>query len=220
MQAVMKLLSLWMLFGVSHMALSSEPVRARLVKLLGVNVFLVSYSVLALFIFVPLFMSYMAHQHEGPLLWTLPATPWLTGFIYAGVTLAFILVAAGFLTPSPVIRGVPYSGPRGAHLISRHCLFMGLALWALLHLLVNGYATDVVFFGGFALFCVVGAAHQDRRKLAQGDPIFKTFHAAAPFFPFTGRRTLEGLKGFSPLALVAGLGLTILIRVFHADLFS
>jgi uncharacterized membrane protein len=216
----MKIAGLWGLFALSHMVLSSDWLRPKLVARVGQNAFLVAYSLLAFFIIAPLFGTYMKHKHDGPLLWNLPHEPWLIMLVSVGVAVAFVLFAAGFMTPSPVIRGMPYDGPRGAHLISRHCLFMGFALWALMHLLVNGYATDVVFFGGFVVFSIVGSVHQDRRKLASGDPVFAEFHAATPFFPFTGKHTLKGLRGFSKLAVVAGLGLMFLFRRFHGELFG
>ena len=219
MEAVWKLLSWWALFAGTHMLFSSLWLRPRLVKLLTLDGFLVTYSLIAFFVIVPLFVTYMANRHEGPLLWALPHSPWLIGIVTVGVGLAFILFAAGFLTPSPVIRGMPYDGPKGAHLISRHCLFMGFALWALMHLLVNGYATDVVFFGGFVVFSIVGSWHQDRRKLASGDTVFAEFYATTPFLPFTGKHTWRGLKEFSKAAIAVGIGLTVLIRMFHTELF-
>ncbi len=219
MEAVWKLAAWWGLFAATHMLFSSRWLRPRLVRTLSLNGFLVIYSVIAFFIIVPMFATYLANRHEGPLLWVLPQEPWLIGIVSVGICLGFILFAAGFVTPSPVIRGVPYDGPRGAHLVSRHCLFMGFALWALMHLLVNGYASDVVFFGGFVVFSVVGSWHQDRRKLASGDAIFAEFYAKTPFIPFTGAETLRGIREFSKLAIALGIGLTILMRMFHTELF-
>ena len=219
MEAVWKLVGWWSLFAATHMVFSSQWLRPLLVRLLSLNGFLVIYSLIAFFIIVSLFATYMANRHAGPLLWALPREPWLIGIVSAGICLGFILFAAGFVTPSPVIRGVPYDGARGAHLVSRHCLFMGFVLWALMHLLVNGYASDVIFFGGFIVFSVVGAWHQDRRKLASGDPVFAEYYAATPFFPFTGPQTLRGIREFSRLAIALGIGLTVLIRMFHTNLF-
>ena len=204
MDSVLGVLGLWVLFAASHVAITSGPVRTRLVDAMGLGRYLSLFSVVALAIFVPLAGYYFGHRHEGPLLWAVPITEPVGWLLYAGNTIAFVLMAGGFLTPSPVIPGAPYSRPRGAHCITRHGVFMGLGLWGLMHLVPNGFTTDVVFFGGFVLLALAGCWHQDRRKLASGDARFREFYEQTPFIPFSGPRTLQGLKEFSPLA--AGLG--------------
>ena len=96
---------------------------------------------------------------------------------------------------------------------------MGLALAGLAHLLPNGCATDVAFFGGFLLFALIGAAHQDRRKLADGDERFRRFYDATPFFPFTGRARLGNLANLLPAAAV-GVAAACIVRYFHASWFG
>jgi uncharacterized membrane protein len=109
---------------------------------------------------------------------------------------------------------------RGLHRLTRHPLFMGLGLFGLLHVVPNGFASDVAFFAGFPIFAVLGCRHQDQRKLATGDEAFRRYHAETPFLPFSGRETLRGLRELSPLALAGGVGATVLLRLFHAQLFA
>ena len=97
---------------------------------------------------------------------------------------------------------------------------MAFAVFALAHLIPNGYASDVAFFGGFAAFALIGAAHQDRRKQVAGPPGYADFVAATPFFPFTGARTLRGLRELSRVALVAGILLALALRFFHSSWFG
>lgn len=66
---------------------------------------------------------------------------------------------------------------------------------------------------------LVGAWHQDARKLASGDPAFRAFHAGTPFLLFTGRETLRGLREFPPLAIGAGLLLGLGARWLHGSLW-
>jgi hypothetical protein len=47
----------------------------------------------------------------------------------------------------------------------------------------------------------------------------RRFLAETPFFPFTGKNTLRGLRGFSLLAVVAGIAVAAVIRYFHAAWF-
>jgi uncharacterized membrane protein len=92
---------------------------------------------------------------------------------------------------------------------------MGIGLFGVLHLLANSSTTDVAFFGGFPLFAVVGARHQDARKIAQKVSGYAEFVAATPFLPFTGRETLRGLRELSPLAVGLGVGAALLVRWAH-----
>jgi hypothetical protein len=70
------------------------------------------------------------------------------------------------------------------------------------------------------VFSLVGSRHQDRRKLAANVPGYREFVAATPFLPFTGRETLRGLRELPPLGVAIGVGLTVVLRVFHATLFG
>ncbi|HLK12931.1 MAG TPA: NnrU family protein [Candidatus Binatia bacterium] len=211
---------LWAGFAATHMGLSSLPVRRRLVGALGEWPFRGLYSLVALAFFVPLVRVYFAHKHAGPWLWDLPRGPALRAVVYAGMGLAFVLAVASQLRPSPaaVVPGDPT--PRGVYRITRHPLLMGLAVFGLVHLLPNGSLADVAFFGGFVAFSLVGAWHQDARKLALDVPGFPAFVAETPFLPFTGRETGRGLRELSLLALLLGLAAAVTVRWFHTRWFG
>jgi len=211
---------LWLGFAGSHLALSSLPVRQRLIARIGENAFRGLYSLVAFAFFIPLVWTYFHHKHAGPPLWMLPMTPALRWAIYVGMGFGFVLAAAAFVRPSPagVVPGDPT--PRGVYRITRHPLFMAIALFGLLHLLPNGHSADVAFFGGFALFSVIGAVHQDRRKLATEPDRFRPFYEGTPFFPFTGRATLQGLRELFPVVAPVGIAVAIVVRHFHGSWFG
>ena len=94
-------------------------------------------------------------------------------------------------------------------------VFMGVTLMALAHTVANGHASDVAFFGGIAIFALVGCRYQDLRKLAGGDPGFRRFHAATAFVPFTRRGAVRGLREMSPLAVGVGLAVALAARCLH-----
>jgi len=221
MNPVLLLLVMWLAFAATHMALSSAALRPRLASAIGERPFLALYSVVAFALFVPLVWIYFEHKHEGGPLWALPPWPPLRWLLYALNGLAFTLIVAGLLRPSPTaVTAGPAERPRGVQHLTRHPVFMGIGLWGLAHLAANGFATDVVFFAGFPLLAVIGAWHQDRRKRAAlGEP-YRRFCAESPFLPFTGRHTARGLRELSPLALALGIGLTVVLRVFHPALFG
>ncbi|MCU0669212.1 MAG: NnrU family protein [Myxococcota bacterium] len=224
MSIATQIVLLWLLFAATHMTLSSRRLRPRLVAALGERGFLGVYSLVAITIFVALVWRYWAHRHAGALLYTPPALGvaglW-TLYVLQGV--AWTLVVAGNVSPSPVTVGLPEARrakqARGVHRITRHPLFMGVGLFGALHLLVMGFASDVAFFAGFPLFAILGCAHQDRRKLATEGPAYRAWHAGTPFLPFTGRDTLRGLREIPPLAIGIGIATTVLLRWLHGPLF-
>jgi uncharacterized membrane protein len=220
MSPTLALALLWAGFAGSHMGLSSLPVRSRLVARLGEPPFLGLYSLVAFAFFIPLVWVYFANKHAGPLLWGRPDSPVVLWLVQLGMGVAFVLVASSLAQPNPSLVGSKGGAARGVFLLARHPLFMGIALFGALHLVVNGAASDVVFFGGLLVFSLVGSRHQDRRKLAANVPGYREFVAATPFLPFTGRETLRGLRELPPLGVAIGVGLTVVLRVFHGTLFG
>jgi len=220
MNAACTVLVLWITFAATHVGFSSRPLRSRLCAALGAAGFQGLYSLVALATFVPLVWFYFQHKHAGPLLWQLPLGALGRGALYVGMGVAFVLITAGLATPSPAALGSRTTGVRGVHRITRHALLMGLGLFGLLHLVANGFASDVAFFAGFPLFALVGCWHQDQRKLASGDPTFRAFHAQTPFLPFTGSETWRGLRELPPAVVGVGIGVTVLLRWIHPWVFS
>jgi uncharacterized membrane protein len=220
MSSFVEIVLLWLGFAGSHLVLSSLPVRRRLVARLGEQPFRGLYSLVAFAFFIPLVAIYFTHKHAGPRLWTLEHGPALIATVYTIMGFAFVLIVAGLVQPSPAAV-VPGDGtPRPVHRITRHPVMMGLALIGLAHLLPNGSAADVAFFGGLALFPLLGSAHQDRRKLADGGERFRRFYEATPFLPFTGRASFRGLRELFPAMAAVGVAVACVVRYFHSSWFG
>ncbi len=220
MGATIAIVLLWIGFGGSHIAPSVLSIRNQLVRRLGEGPFRGLYSLVSFAFFIPLVWVYAAHKHAGPQLWSLPHGIALLSLMYVGMAVAFTLLLAAVMRPSPAAVVPGDATPTGVFRITRHPLFMGIALFALLHLLPNGGAADVAFFGGFVVFVLIGGWHQDQRKLATAGPQFARFYAATPFLPFTGTATLQGVREMSPQVIAAGVVLTVVVRYFHASLFG
>jgi uncharacterized membrane protein len=210
---------LWLLFAASHLGLASRRVEPALAGRLGRRGYLGLYSAVALALFVPLVWVYFGNRHAGGYAWSLHATGLLRAAIYAGLLLAFVLIVASNLRPSPAAVVPGEANPAGVYRLTRHPLMTGFTLVGLLHLPTNGAASDLAFFGGLSLFPLVGAWHQDRRKLASGDPGFRAFYDATPFLLFTGRETLRGLRELPPLALGLAAALAVFARWLHGSLW-
>ena len=204
------------LLASSHMLLSSRTIRPRLVARLGETRFLVAYSALALVFFAPLFYHYFTHRHLGPQLWAVPDSAAVGLLLGLANTAGLVMLAAGLLDPGPgSVVGKPREAPIGVYRITRHPVFMGVSVMALAHTIANGYATDVVFFVGLAVFALAGCRHQDLRKLAAGDRTFERLHAATAFVPFTRRGAMRGLRELPPLAVIIGIVVALVARCLH-----
>jgi uncharacterized membrane protein len=213
------IVAFWLLFAATHMGLSSQARRPGLVTKLGDRGFQALYSLVAFATFVPLVWSYYAHQHTGPYLWSLGQLPGVGWFATGLMGAAFVLVAAGIAQPSPASMRPGQAVVRGVARVTRHPLFMGFGLWGVAHLLLaKVHASELAFFGGFAIFAVVGCDHQDRRKAATLGESYRAYVAATPFIPFTSLGFVRGLVEMPmPVAVAAGIGVAWVIRRYaHA----
>lgn len=220
MQATLIVVALWLVFAGSHMALSATPVRTRLVAALGEWPFRGVYSLVSFATFIPLVSVYFQNKHAGTVFWTVPQTPAVIALLYCGNAVAFVLIAGGYLSPSPAMVGMTRVRHRPIHDLTRHPLFMGIGLWGLMHLAPNGFASDIAFFGGFVLFAVIGSWHQDARLAKTRGDEYRQFLRDTPFIPLTGKHTLRGLKSFSLRALAIGIAAAAMIRYFHTAWFG
>jgi uncharacterized membrane protein len=209
---------LWIAFTATHLGLASVRVEPRLRARLGNAGFVGLYSVVALAIFVPLVAIYFGNRHAGPWLWTVPVGPVLRALLYLGMTFGMVLAVGSLLRPSPasLVPNAP-AEVRGVYRVTRHPLVLGLALIWALHLIPNASTADVAFFGGFLAFSLLGAWHQDARKLHAGDAKFRAFHAATSFLPFG--RGVSGLADLSPLVVALGVAAALFVRWLHGSIW-
>jgi uncharacterized membrane protein len=224
MDAVARI-ALWAsLFVGTHLVISSHLVRPRLIAALGRQPYNGLYSLIALATFMPLLLVFGHHKHAGTMLWNLRAVEpvrWLTWILMFA---AFIFLVAGLINPNPGALGARLRGQvRGILKVTRHPTFVAIALFAVAHLLMNGWLGDVIFFGSFALLAILGGFHQDRRKLREiGEP-YRELMAQTSFFP--GTALVRGRQRWSAddvpwAAIASGVALTIVVLILHPRLFG
>lgn len=208
----------------THLGISGTRVRDLLVTWLGERPYLIGYSVLSLITLVWLVEAYKVAPHVE--LW---------GQLYAlrpvavvVMLVAFILAVTGLTTPSPTLAGaerlVGQAGiVRGVLRITRHPFLSGVALWATIHLLVNGDLAALVLFGSLGVLAGFGALSIDAKRArllgAEWDA-FKSQTSALPFLAIVqGRNRLAvGEVGWWRLlsAVVAFAG----FLYFHGGIFG
>jgi len=218
-------IAFWLaMFAGTHMVLSSLPVRGKLIARLGEKRFVGLYSLIAFATFIPLVWVYFGNRHAGGVIWNLTAAPGVRLLAAVLAVLAIALIVGAVLHPSPALVGIKQSwGARGLTRITRHPLFMGIALWALSHLLLYGFLTDVLFFGGMLAFSLAGAAHQDARKRAIEEDRLGQFFAESSYWPFgaiiAGRNRIIW-RELPWIALAIGAAAAIGIYALHPWAFA
>jgi uncharacterized membrane protein len=121
---------------------------------------------------------------------------------YVLVLIAFLFVVIGITTPSPTRVGMESKvgqGPeaaRGMVRITRHPFLWGIALWALVHLIVNGDLASLIFFGSLLVPAVGGTFAIDakrRRNFGEQWIKFANVTSDIPFAAIAAGRNRLGL---------------------------
>ena len=226
MKDVTLILFWWLMFGGTHIIGSSIPVRTAVISRMGLLVFKGLYSLVALATFIPLCYFYSAHKHAGYLLYN--SSYFLQLLAQLLMLAAFIILLQGLVSANPMTsraeltRRFTRTG-HGIQRITRHPQNFSFALFGLAHLLTNPYVGDWIFFGGFIVYGIVSAIHQDRRLLATGPEEIKQFlvdTSAIPFAAILKGKQRFGLDEYYPPALAAAVVIFILMRLLHPMFFG
>ena len=211
-------------FLASHLIISSSAVRPRLIAVVGEQPYRGIYSLVAAATLGPLIYEFARNKHAGPMLWYLRANPpvrWLTWILMLA---ALILFVGSFINPNPGGM-VPSnkSEPRGVLKITRHPSFVAFSLFGIAHILMNGWAGDVIFFGMFPVLGIIGGMHQDARKLSELGDSYRELMEKTSIVPFaalvSGR--VRWTSGDMPWAAVgAGVVVTVAIVALHPMIFG
>jgi uncharacterized membrane protein len=203
-------------FAGSHVAVSSTSLRPALVRILGEGPFLALYSLLSIALLVWMVHAYGAAPY---------VEYWAAGtghrHLAMGIMLvACLLVAAGLSPGSPtgVLGTVPPSGPLGIVKITRHPVMWGVALWGFSHMVANGDAASLLFFGGLVALALSGTVFIDRKKKVALGPEWEAFAAASSNLPFAAilaGRARVGLGEIGYRRFAAGVALYLLFFFAH-----
>src|SRR5208282_5590278 len=215
------LIALWAaLFLITHLAVSSSAIRPRLAAAVGEFPYRGIYSLIGFATLVPLVMVFFRNKHAGPMLWNLRDVAPLRWLVWLMMLAAFILFVASLINPNPGAVGAPSSAgtARGILKLTRHPSFVALSIFGLAHMLMNGFAGDILFFATFPAVGILGGLHQDRRKLEEIGDKYRRFMAETSFFP--GAALMSGRQQWTAndtpwLAILIGVATAALMVAVH-----
>ncbi len=172
-------------FPLSHFLMSSTPLRATLVNLLGERHYSLGYSLLAVAALVWLIFAYR-HAPDLPL-WVAPR--WLDLTLIPVIVVSSILTVAGLTTPNPVIvrSEALFDRPdivRGVLRITRNAFFWGAGIFSIAYLIILGDVAGLLTFGSIGFLGIAGASVLDAKKAREQGKAWDAFSAATSNIPF------------------------------------
>jgi uncharacterized membrane protein len=198
-----------------HLGVSGTTARDRLVARIGLQAYMVLFSVGSLITLVWLIMAYGSAFYVptwGQLQWWKPVA-------ILGMLPAFLLVVIGLTTPNPTAvaqEGLVDRAPTGIVRITRHPFLVGVAIWAAIHLVGNGDVASLLFFSAMLIVCVAGTVSIDaKRARALGQERWAGFARRTSIVPFAailaGRTTLNlaEIGWWRPLAGIVAYALML-----------
>jgi len=148
------MIGLALFLGVHSTRIVADGWRTATIARVGEKPWKGIYSLLSIAGFVLLVIGYGAARQSPVVLY---APPVWTRHLAALLTIpAFVLLAAAYVPGNAIKRAVG------------HPMMAGVKVWALAHLLANGTLADVLLFGTFLAWAVLGFIAARRRDRAAG----------------------------------------------------
>jgi uncharacterized membrane protein len=207
-------------FLLIHFGVSGTRLRDALVARLGPGAYRGAFALASVVGLV--WMIYAFRRAPAVPLWGL--VPGFRPAAYVLVFIAFLFAVIGLATPSPTRVGMESKlaqGPdiaRGMVRITRHPFLWGTALWALVHLIINGELAASILFGTLLILALGGPAAIDaKRRRAFGDQ-WAQFAAVTSNIPFAA--IAAGRNRFAPALREIGawrvlLAIAVYVVVFY-----
>lgn len=201
----------------SHFLPRIGGIRDGLIARFGRRAYFTAYGLLSLALLIWVIIA----AGRAPMVELWPQLAWTRWVPNLAMPASVVLAACGAGLSVPFTLG----GRRTARFdpeapgfaaISRHPLFLALALWAGSHLFPNGDLAHVILFGSFALMALVAIPAFDakaRRSLAVDAEEFFARTSILSLAPLGNRRWLRTNGG--RLAIRAGSGLILWLALLH-----
>lgn len=207
-----------------HVFVSGSGLRDWIVARTGEQGFLGLFSLLSLVGIVWLVRAYSA----APAILLFASPLWFRPIALVLVLCAGLLVVVGLATPSPTATGgdglIDAEEPAtGLLRVTRHPFLMGVALWALTHLIASGDAAGSVLFLTMLLLGAIGPGLIDRKRARRFGEKWQPFAEATSVIPFVA--IAQGRNRFVPgeigtVRVVAAVGVYAGFLAAHGWLFG
>lgn len=169
-----------------HLAIAGTSLRGQIVARTGEAAFRVLFSVTSIAVIVWLVSSY---GRAGPLrvLWV--TAHWLIVLCMLLMLPALVLFVGSITVPNPTMvagqRALRAENPaRGILRVTRHPMLWSFAIWAAVHMVMQGTLAAGIFFGAFLIVALGGMPSLDA-KIAKRDPQrWATFAQCTSIMPF------------------------------------
>lgn len=221
---MVSLLAACAFFLAIHIVISGSPLRRAIVAATGEPAYLGLFSLLSLAGIIWLAMAYARAPRAW--LWGAPAAlHWAAPPL---LLIAFLFVVIGLTTPSPTATGGESrlerdDAARGILRVTRHPFLWGVALWAAVHLALNGDAASLVLFGSLLALALIGPLLIDAKRRRAFGPKWSRFASHTSNVPFAaiaaGHNTLR-LGEIGAWRVVAAVALWALVLSTHRWLFG
>jgi uncharacterized membrane protein len=173
-------------FLLIHFCVSGTRLRDALVARLGAGRYRGAFALASVLALVWIIYAY----RHAP---TVPTWGFLLGFrhvAYLLVFIAFLFAVIGIATPSPTRVGMESKLAQGADMargiirLTRHPFLWGVALWALVHLIVNGDLASLILFGSLLVLALAGPLFIDAKRRRQFPDLWAQFANVTSDVPF------------------------------------
>ena len=202
----------------SHLGLSSTPLRAGLVKVIGPTGFLILYSLVAFATLGYLIWIYGVVERLDYMWLPNPDLFWVAKLI---MPIAFILMVGGFMVKNPTQVGANLEETEASSLatgvtrITRHPFQWAVVLWALTHMVANGDLVSWVLFVSFLLISGLGTVLMDRKKAASFGPAWTAYTGVTSNVPFAAIVSGRNRLVLRELVLPSVVGLVVYALVYY-----
>jgi len=208
-----------------HLVLSSPPVRAPLVALLGERVFAGVYSLLMILALIWVVAAYRVAPPR--IVWDFGPSINLVPLVVMPFALMLAVLGLVGRNPTALMGERALAGQHGAvhgaATITRHPFLSGVALWAIAHLIANGDAASIMLFGGMAGLSIGGMYAIDHKRALKLGDTWRAFAAQTSRLPFgaaLAKRTKVDWAGIGWSRPALGLVLYAVLLFYHDRLFG
>ena len=210
------MLELWLacfLWLGTHLGISSTPLRAKMVGVLGPQGFLGVYSLIATASLVYLVWAYVQAPRFEYFWLPNPDLYWVAKLT---MPVAFVLMLGGFMVRNPSMVGADVDDPEvaknmatGVTRITRHPFQWSVIIWGVGHVVANGDTVSILFFTTFIALSLIGSVAMDVKKARAQPEAWGAYTGVTSNLPFaavlSGRNRLVWRELFAPA--IAGFAL-------------